>query len=191
MLRLRQQERVLTAVCLRLLRKRVRTWQSFLQLKIKNAKETAELIQHAIDMVENGTTQVSEMTQAIDKISGAVESIAGTVSEVASSSDEQATAIAQVKQAIGQISQVVQTDSATSEECAAAAETLSNHAQGMRDVVSGFKLKGAVGFGGQMGGGFAAPSMDSGFSSQSSMSEPYNDMDNESIISLEGNLGKF
>lgn len=166
------------------------------ELSSNAAKETAELIQHSINMVEDGTKQVDEMTGAITKLSEAIESIAGTVSEVASSSDEQATAISQVKLAIGQISQVVQTDSATSEQCAAAAETLSNHAQNLRDVVAGFKLKGESVFGRETRG-FAAPSMGSssgGFSSRSNYDESYDtydNVDNESIISLEGNLGKY
>ena len=154
------------------------------------AKETAELVQHAIAMAEDGTQQVNTMTEAIAKISEAIETIASVISDVASSSDEQATAIAQINQAIGQISQVVQTDSATSEECAAAAETLSNHAQNLRDVISGFKLKGgAQGFGansfGGSRGGFASPSMAMGIGTHE------DNYDNESIISLEGNLGKY
>ncbi|XME02981.1 methyl-accepting chemotaxis protein [Lachnospiraceae bacterium C1.1] len=159
-------------------------------LSSKAAHETAELVQHAIDMAEDGTKQVETMTEAISKISEAIETIANVVSEVASSSDEQATAIAQINQAIGQISQVVQTDSATSEECAAAAETLSNHAQNLRDVISGFKLKNAAsGFGGNSfgsSGGFSSPSMAMGIGSQDNTN-----FDNESIISLEGNLGKY
>ena len=159
-------------------------------LSSKAAQETAELVQHAIAMAEDGTKQVDTMTLAITKISEAIETIATVISDVASSSDEQATAIAQINQAIGQISQVVQTDSATSEECAAAAETLSNHAQNLRDTISGFKLKGgAAGFGGGFNssrGGFAAPSMSMGIGSHDDVN-----YDNESIISLEGNLGKY
>ena len=159
-------------------------------LSSKAAHETAELVQHAIDMAEDGTKQVETMTEAISKISEAIETIANVVSEVASSSDEQATAIAQINQAIGQISQVVQTDSATSEECAAAAETLSNHAQNLRDVISGFKLKNSSsGFGSSSfgsSGGFSSPSMVMGIGAQDNTN-----YDNESIISLEGNLGKY
>lgn len=164
------------------------------ELSSNAAKETAELIQHAIDAANDGAKQVDAMTLAITKISDGIDEISGTVSEVATSSDEQATAIAQVKQAIGQISQVVQTDSATSEECAAAAETLSNHAQNLRDVIAGFKLKGSNngGFGGGAGGfgGFGGGAPSGGFGGGSS-EESFDDLDNESIISLEGNLGKF
>ena len=161
------------------------------ELSSNAAKETAELIQHAIDAAQDGSAQVDEMTTAIAKISDGITDISGTVSAVATSSDEQATAIAQVKQAIGQISQVVQTDSATSEECAAAAETLSNHAQNLRDVIAGFKLRGQnnSGFNGSMGGfgGFGGGSV----GGAPAMDDSYDDMDNESIISLEGNMGKF
>ncbi|MCR5416682.1 MAG: methyl-accepting chemotaxis protein [Pseudobutyrivibrio sp.] len=158
------------------------------ELSSNAAQETAELIQHSIDMVEDGTKQVDSMTTAITKLSEAIESIAGTVSDVASSSDEQATAIAQVKLAIGQISQVVQTDSATSEQCAAAAETLSNHAQDLRDIVAGFKLKGVTMFGGDKK---FKPDPMTDYFDRSDYDDRYSDVDNESIISLEGNLGKY
>lgn len=159
------------------------------ELSSNAAKETAELIQNSIAMVEDGTKQVDEMTVAITKLSEAIETIAGTVSDVASSSDEQATAIAQVKLAIGQISQVVQTDSATSEQCAAAAETLSNHAQNLRDIVASFKLKGTTGFNNEPSRYVPDPMTD--YFDRSDYDDRYNEIDNESIISLEGNLGKY
>ncbi len=161
------------------------------ELSSNAAQETAELIQHSIAMVEDGTKQVDEMTESITKLSEAIETIATVVTDVASSSDEQATAIAQINQAIGQISQVVQTDSATSEQCAAAAETLSNHAQNLRDVISGFKLKGGAGaFGGMRG--YSAPRNSYTPQPQDMGMSTYDDnFDNESIISLEGNLGKY
>ncbi len=159
------------------------------ELSSNAAQETAELIQNSIDMVEDGTKQVDEMTIAITKLSEAIESIAGTVTDVASSSDEQATAIAQVKLAIGQISQVVQTDSATSEQCAAAAETLSNHAQNLRDIVASFKLKGTNMFGNDTKRYVPDPMTD--YFDRSDYDDRYSDVDNESIISLEGNLGKY
>ena len=62
------------------------------------------------------------------------------IREIAESSNYQATAVAQINQAIGQVSQVVQTNSATSEECAAAAEELSNQASGMRDLLAVYRL---------------------------------------------------
>ncbi len=159
------------------------------ELSSNAAKETAELIQNSIAMVEDGTKQVDEMTIAITKLSEAIDKIAVTVSDVASSSDEQATAIAQVKLAIGQISQVVQTDSATSQECAAAAETLSNHAQNLRDIVASFKLKGGIAFGGESKRYVPDPMND--YFDRSDYDDRYSDVDNESIISLEGNLGKY
>ena len=63
-----------------------------------------------------------------------------SIKNIAESSNYQATAVAQIDQAIGQVSQVVQTNSATSEECAAASEELSNQAVRMRDLLAIYKL---------------------------------------------------
>ena len=43
--------------------------------------------------------------------------------------------------ALGQVSQVVQSNSATSEECAAASEELSNQAIRLRELIAKFKLR--------------------------------------------------
>ena len=48
--------------------------------------------------------------------------------------------MAQIEQAISQVSQVVQTNSATSEECAAASEELSNQASKMKEMLSIYNL---------------------------------------------------
>ena len=51
------------------------------------------------------------------------------------------TAITQIDQALGQVSQVVQSNSATSEQCAAASEELSNQAMRLRELIAKFKLR--------------------------------------------------
>ena len=48
--------------------------------------------------------------------------------------------MAQINQAIGQVAEVVQTNSATSQECAAASEELSNQAVRMEELLSVYEL---------------------------------------------------
>ena len=84
--------------------------------------------------------------------------------------------MSQIEQAIAQVSQVVQTNSATSEQCAAASEELSNQATRMRDLLSIYNL------------GSSSPSagIDSGMSYSSSKANA-----NEQIISLGDGFGKY
>ena len=72
------------------------------------------------------------------------------------------------------MSQVVQTNSATSEECAAASEELSNQASKMRDMLSIYNLRGGH--------------SETSFKVSSPVSE---DNVNEQVISLEDDFGKY
>ena len=76
----------------------------------------------------------------MDTIAKTVQKSEVIINGIAESSNYQATAVAQIEQAITQVSQVVQTNSATSEECAAASEELSNQAARMREMLSIYNL---------------------------------------------------
>ena len=104
------------------------------------AAETAELIEDSIHKVAAGSKIADDTAQALDAITGDVSQSEGMIREIADSSNYQATAVAQINQAIGQVSQVVQTNSATSEQCAAASEELSNQAVRMRELLSVYRL---------------------------------------------------
>ena len=104
------------------------------------AAETAEMIEDSIAKVAIGSKLADETAKALEDISTAVRESEVIINNIAESSNYQATAVAQIDQAIGQVSQVVQTNSATSEECAAASEELSNQAVRMRDLLSIYKL---------------------------------------------------
>ena len=104
------------------------------------AAETAELIEDSMHKVEAGSKIADDTAQALDAITRDVSQSEGMIREIADSSNYQATAVAQINQAIGQVSQVVQTNSATSEQCAAAAEELSNQAIRMRELLSVYHL---------------------------------------------------
>lgn len=104
------------------------------------ASETAEMIEDSIAKVAIGSKLADETAKALEDISNAVKQSEVIINNIAESSNYQATAVAQINQGIGQVSQVVQTNSATSEECAAASEELSNQAVRMRDLLSIYKL---------------------------------------------------
>ena len=138
------------------------------------ASETAELIEDSISKVSQGSRIADETAKALGVITEAVQQSEVLITSIAQTSNYQATAVAQIEQAITQVSQVVQTNSATSEECAAASEELSNQASRMRDMLSIYNL------------GSQHISSSSGGSSYSSMSNV-----NEQIISLGDGFGKY
>ena len=105
-----------------------------------------------------------------------IEKVVDLTQSIATASNDQATAVTQIDQAISQVSQVTQTNSATSEQCAAASEELSNQAATLRTLVGNYKLKSGSGSIG--GGGHKVDSFKAG-------------NDNEKIISLDGEFGKY
>ena len=104
------------------------------------AAETAELIEESIGKVNAGSKIADETAEAMETIAKAVQQSEVIINGIAESSNYQATAVAQIEQAVTQVSQVVQTNSATSEECAAASEELSNQATKMREMLSIYNL---------------------------------------------------
>ena len=137
------------------------------------AGETAEMIEDSIRKVATGTKIAEETAKSLDAIVKSIDEIVVLISSITASSNDQATAISQIDQAISQVSTVVQTNAATSEQCAAASEELSNQAVTLRELISQYKLL-TGGQGGSFGG---------------SSSSSYND--NEQIISLDGDFGKY
>ncbi len=143
------------------------------------AAETAELIEDSIGKVSVGSGIADDTAKALEKISNTAVQCDSQIKGIADSSNYQATAVAQIEQAIAQVSQVVQTNSATSEQCAAASEELSNQATRMRDLLSIYNL-GA-------GNSRSSGSVDSG----SYSSAPSRPNANEQIISLGEGFGKY
>ncbi|MCI9662550.1 MAG: methyl-accepting chemotaxis protein [Lachnospiraceae bacterium] len=140
------------------------------------AAETAELIEDSIDKVNMGSKIVDNTAQALEAITNVVQESEMLINGIAESSNYQATAVAQIEQAISQVSQVVQTNSATSQQCAAASEELSNQAARMRDMLSIYNLgNGNSGSSSSFRGASSAPDI--------SM--------NEQVISLGDDFGKY
>ena len=139
------------------------------------ASETAGLIEDSINKVSQGSKIADETAKAFGVITDAVQQSEVLINSIAQTSNYQATAVAQIEQAITQVSQVVQTNSATSEQCAAASEELSNQASRMRDMLSIYNL-----------GSQHVSSAAGSANYSSSVSDA-----NEQIISLGDGFGKY
>lgn len=139
------------------------------------AEETAELIETSISKVNVGSKIADDTARAMEAIAKVVHQSEIIINGIAESSNYQATAVAQIEQAISQVSQVVQTNSATSEQCAAASEELSNQASRMRDMLSIYNL----------GAGNSASSF------KASTYQSASPASNEQIISLGDDFGKY
>ncbi|MBD5480690.1 MAG: HAMP domain-containing protein [Lachnospiraceae bacterium] len=137
------------------------------------AAETAELIEDSINKVESGSKIADDTAKALEAITNVVQKSEVIINGIAESSNYQATAVAQIEQAITQVSQVVQTNSATSEQCAAASEELSNQASRMREMLSIYNL----------GNGSSGSFRSSAGASSSDI--------NEQVISLGDSFGKY
>ena len=147
------------------------------------AAETAELIEDSIEKVNAGTKIADDTVKSMEAITKRVKDSEMIINGIAESSNYQATAVAQIEQAINQVSQVVQTNSATSQQCAAASEELSNQASRMREMLSIYNL----GSGSGMNMGMSSSYQSGGsYSSYSSASNA-----NEQVISLGDDFGKY
>ncbi len=140
------------------------------------AAETAELIEDSIVKVGAGSKIADDTAKALDVITDVVEKSEVIINGIAEASNYQTTAVVQIEQAITQVSQVVQTNSATSEECAAASEELSNQATRMRDLLSIYNT--------------GSDSGSASFRGDSAMSSSKINM-NEQIISLGDGFDKY
>lgn len=140
------------------------------------AKETADMIEDSIRKVDNGQNLANVTAESLDKIVSSIHNITELVGGIAQSSSEQATSVAQIDQAIEQVSTVVQTNSATSEECAAASAELSNQAERLKEQMEQYRLSGESG---------------SGMEGKKRRNFHNSGSNNEQIISLDGEFGKY
>ncbi len=105
------------------------------------ARETAELIEGAVNKTENGTQTADRAAEALKEIVQGVARTADLVAEIAAASNEQAQGIAQIGHGLQQIDLVAQRTTASAEESAAAAEELSGQAEQMQQMLTRFKVR--------------------------------------------------
>ncbi|MTW08990.1 HAMP domain-containing protein [Pseudoduganella eburnea] len=105
------------------------------------AKEIKELITESVQQVADGGKLADSAGMAMQDIVKSVQNVAGLMQEIASASQEQSLGIDQVNQAVTQMDDTTQQNAALVEEAAAAAQSLSEQAARLEQVVGLFKLK--------------------------------------------------
>lgn len=105
------------------------------------SKNTAVLIERALESIESGNHIAKETKESMDRIVTSSQTVANLVYQISMATEEQASAVSQVTLGIDQIASVVQTNSATSEESAAASQEMAGQAQMLKSLMEQFQLK--------------------------------------------------
>ncbi|CAB3805853.1 methyl-accepting chemotaxis protein [Pararobbsia alpina] len=121
------------------------------------AKEIKDLIGESVNRVDAGSKLVAEAGSTIDEVVQSVRRVAEIVGEISSASEEQRTGIEQVNQAVVQMDQVTQQNAALVEEASAAAQSMADQAQVLREAVAVFKVDETVGNPGSARAAVTAP----------------------------------
>lgn len=141
------------------------------------AKDSAVMIEDSIKKVEIGSKLAIETASALEDILASIEKIAELVGNIAKASSQQAVSVGQVNSGITQIADVVQTNSATSQQCAAASTELSNLASQLQHAVGKYRI-------------LTNTMPQSTCEAEDTYANNYA-VDNESIISLDDDFGKY
>ena len=104
------------------------------------AKEIKSLIVTSVEKVETGTQLVTDAGRTMDEIVQSVRRVADVIGEITAAATEQSSGIAGVNQSIGDLDQMTQQNAALVEESAAAAESLREQAERLKQAVAVFKV---------------------------------------------------
>lgn len=104
------------------------------------AKESTALIQTSVDAVEKGMVIADETAKQLGAVVESSKEITEKVGHIAVVLEEQTDSIKQVNVGMEQINDVVQTTSATSEECAASSQEMSDQASALEELIRKFKV---------------------------------------------------
>ena len=112
------------------------------QRSAEAAKEISSLIADSVDKVNEGAGLVDEAGHSLSEIVHSIKKVSDIVAEIAAASAEQTAGIDQVNNAITQMEALTQDNVELVEKTASASETMSQQADGMRGLVSFFKVDG-------------------------------------------------
>ena len=109
------------------------------------AKSSGGLIANSIKKAELGARIAAETEASLVEVVEGVGRSAKVIEDIAKGSAQQSTSLDEINEAIEQVSQVVQENTATSEESAAASQTMSDKAEALKGLTGLFKLRDSAG----------------------------------------------
>jgi methyl-accepting chemotaxis protein len=104
------------------------------------AKESAELIEASIQEVENGMSLTQHIAEQQEHVASDAQTIVDEVNQIAETLNAQNESFSQLNVGISQINDVIQTNSATSEECAASSQEMSDQANTLGELIHKFRV---------------------------------------------------
>ena len=114
------------------------------QRSAQAAKEIKALIEQSVAQVRDGSGQVRQAGGTMHDVVQAIQRVADMIGEVTAAASEQSEGIAQVNAAVGQLDQTTQQNAALAEQATAAAQSLLDQAQRLRELVSFFHTSDAT-----------------------------------------------
>ena len=104
------------------------------------SKDIKALIQTSNGQVKAGATLVNQAGQSLTEIVGSIKKVSDIVAEIAAASREQATGLEQINTAVGSMDEMTQRNGALVEETSASAQSLSNQAQELAQLVQRYRI---------------------------------------------------
>ena len=114
--------------------------RSLAQRSAAAAKEIKSLIGASVEKVDIGARQVDEAGASMNDIVSQVQRVGQLIGEISSATVQQSGGIGQIGDAVGALDQTTQQNAALVEQSAAAAESLSQQAARLTQIVSVFQL---------------------------------------------------
>ena len=114
--------------------------RSLAQRSAAAAKEIKGLIQDSAEKVDQGAKLVNRSGDTLQEIVGAVKKVSDIIAEINAASEEQASGIDQINSAVAQMDKNTQQNAAMVEEAASAAESMTDQARAMGQLVAFFRL---------------------------------------------------
>jgi methyl-accepting chemotaxis protein len=108
------------------------------------AREIKSLIETSATKVKIGTDKAGQALGSMKDIVSSVERVTQAIGQITLSSHEQSSRMISINAAVNQLDQMTQQNAAVVEESAAAAQSLQDQADDLRDVVGRFRLNGLV-----------------------------------------------
>jgi methyl-accepting chemotaxis protein-1 (serine sensor receptor) len=106
------------------------------------AKEIKDLIGDSADKVASGSELVGRAGRTMSDIVQAVQRVTDIMGEISAASEEQSGGIEQVNRAVTQMDNVTQQNAALVEQSAAAAGSLGDQTQALKDVLATWRIEG-------------------------------------------------